>query len=85
MLEAQKHPWFNTIPTAPLSNVSPSILDAMEEFQNYNHLKKAALTAVAYHLNNVDANRGGDGVERPDEAGRRLRVLRQTGRRVDFV
>lgn len=25
----------------------------MKEFQNFNHLKKAALTAVAYHLNNV--------------------------------
>ena len=43
-----------------LSNVSPSILDAMEEFQNYNHLKKAALTAVAYHLNNVGSKTGGD-------------------------
>ena len=60
MLEAQKHPWFKTMPTAPLSNVSPSILDAMEEFQNYNHLKKAALTAVAYHLNNVGSKTGGD-------------------------
>lgn len=53
MLEAQKHPWFKTMPAAPLDSVSPSILDAIEEFQNYNHLKKAALTAVAYHLNNV--------------------------------
>lgn len=52
-MEAQKHPWFKTIPAAPLDSISPSILDAIEEFQNYNHLKKAALTAVAYHLNNV--------------------------------
>ncbi|OAO14910.1 calcium-dependent protein kinase [Blastocystis sp. ATCC 50177/Nand II] len=63
VLEAQKHPWFKTMPTAPLSNVSPSILDAMEEFQNYNHLKKAALTAVAYHLNNNDLMKLGDAFE----------------------
>ena len=71
--------------TTPTMNIPPSLITSMQAFQNYNHLKKAALTAVAYHLNNVDANRGGDGVERPDEAERRLRVLRQTGRRVDFV
>ena len=85
MLEAQKHPWFKSLPSPLPTTVPSSILDAMQEFQNYNHLKKAALTAVAYHLNNVDANRGVDGVERPDEAGRRLRVLRQASRRRDLL
>lgn len=35
------------------ATLQPSILTAIEEFRGYNHLKKAALTAVAYHLNNV--------------------------------
>lgn len=49
--------------TTPTVNIPPSLITSMQAFQNYNHLKKAALTAVAYHLNNVDANCGGDGVE----------------------
>lgn len=39
--------------TTPMVSVPATILNAMQEFQTYNHLKKAALTAVAYHLNNV--------------------------------
>ena len=38
---------------APIDAVPASILTSMQEFQTYNRLKKAALTAVAYHLNNV--------------------------------
>ncbi len=36
----------------PMVSIPATILNAMQEFQTYNHLKKAALTAVAYHLNN---------------------------------
>ena len=53
MEEAQKHPWFNTLNVYKPTTISDSILSSMQEFQSYNHLKKAALTAVAYHLNDV--------------------------------
>ena len=54
VVEAQNHPWMimESI-TTPMVSVPATILNAMQEFQTYNHLKKAALTAVAYHLNNV--------------------------------
>lgn len=54
MVEAQQHPWMiNEGISTPSITIPTIILNAMQEFQNYNHLKKAALTAVAYHLNNV--------------------------------
>lgn len=53
MVEAQNHPWMKVSSPIPSISIPATILNAMQEFQNYNHLKKAALTAVAYHLNNV--------------------------------
>ena len=54
VVEAQNHPWMSMESiTTPMVSVPATILNAMQEFQTYNHLKKAALTAVAYHLNNV--------------------------------
>lgn len=44
----------------PAVNIPPSLISSMQAFQNYNRLKKAALTAVAYHLNNVSSKMGGD-------------------------
>ena len=60
MGEALNHEWFKSFAVPHPTVVPDSILQAMQEFQGYNHLKKAALTAVAYHLNNV-------GVETWDE------------------
>lgn len=62
MVDAQNHPWMKvttpiTTPITPI-NLPSSIISSMQEFQNYNHLKKAALTAVAYHLNNVGPTGG---------------------------
>jgi singapore isolate B (sub-type 7) whole genome shotgun sequence assembly, scaffold_23 len=51
--ETLNHEWFKSFAVPHPTVVSDSILQAMQEFQGYNHLKKAALTAVAYHLNNV--------------------------------
>lgn len=60
VVDAQNHPWMKvTTPVAPI-NLPSSIISSMQEFQNYNHLKKAALTAVAYHLNNNDLMRLSD-------------------------
>ena len=54
VVAAQNHPWMSMESiTTPMVSVPATILNAMQEFQTYNHLKKAALTAVAYHLNNV--------------------------------
>lgn len=53
VVEAQNHPWMKVSSPIPSISIPATILNAMQEFQNYNHLKKAALTAVAYHLNNV--------------------------------
>ena len=53
MHEAQNHEWFNSLSVCHPTAIPDSILTAMQEFKGYNHLKKAALTAVAYHLNNV--------------------------------
>ena len=57
MVQAQNHPWMSEHIVAPVVTVPESILVAMREFGNYNRLKKAALTAVAYHLNNVGERR----------------------------
>ena len=54
MHEAQNHEWFKSLSVYHPTVIPNSILVAMQEFQGYNHLKKAALTAVAYHLNNVE-------------------------------
>ena len=53
VVEAQNHPWMQQSVITPIESVPDNILTSMREFQNYNRLKKAALTAVAYHLNNV--------------------------------
>ena len=53
-MEAQNHPWMKVTTIAPTINISPNIISYLQEFQNYNLLRKAALTAVAYHLNNVE-------------------------------
>ena len=53
MVEAQNHPWIQQSQVAPVDAVPVNILSSMQAFQTYNRLKKAALTAVAYHLNNV--------------------------------
>ena len=59
MVQAQNHPWMLEHISSPVATVPESILVAMREFGKYNRLKKAALTAVAYHLNNVSAWRTG--------------------------
>ena len=59
MVQAQNHPWMLEHVATPVATVPESILVAMREFGGYNRLKKAALTAVAYHLNNVGKARGG--------------------------
>ena len=53
VVQAQNHPWMQQSQVAPVDAVPVNILSSMQEFQTYNRLKKAALTAVAYHLNNV--------------------------------
>lgn len=53
-IKAQRHPWFNSMTVDHPTMISPEIVNAIQEYQEYNHLKKAALTAVAYHLNNVN-------------------------------
>ena len=53
VIQAQNHPWMQQSQVAPVDAVPVNILSSMQEFQTYNRLKKAALTAVAYHLNNV--------------------------------
>lgn len=58
VLEAQNHPWLKSTGNYSPPVLQPSILTSIQEFQGYNHLKKAALTAVAYHLNNVGKERG---------------------------
>ena len=51
--QAQRHPWFiHSVPSIP-HTFSPLIVENLQRFQEYNVLKKAAMTAVAYHLNNV--------------------------------
>ena len=51
--QAQQHPWFKRLLGPIPYNLSPMIVENMQRFQFYNVLKKAALTAVAYHLDNV--------------------------------
>ena len=51
--QAQNHPWFKRQNSSLLSSVSPSLVENLQTFQSFNRLKKAAMTAVAYHLNNV--------------------------------
>lgn len=57
-MEAQNHPWLKSTGNYSPPVLQPSILTSIQEFQGYNHLKKAALTAVAYHLNNVGKRSG---------------------------
>ena len=51
--QAQNHPWFKRQNSTLLNSVSPSLVENLQTFQSFNRLKKAAMTAVAYHLNNV--------------------------------
>ena len=55
--EAQTHPWLLHQNDCSGITIHPIILSRLREFKDYNKLKKAALTAVAYHLNNVSALR----------------------------
>ncbi|KAK8791666.1 hypothetical protein WA588_001977, partial [Blastocystis sp. NMH] len=61
--EALNHEWFKSFAVPHPTVVPDSILQAIQEFQGYNHLKKAALTAVAYHLNNNDLMKLSDAFE----------------------
>lgn len=51
--QAQKHPWFHRAMNPLTSELSPSLVENLQTFQGFNRLKKAAMTAVAYHLNVV--------------------------------
>ena len=56
--QAQNHPWFRRLCSSIPHAVEPSVVESLQTFQGFNRLKKAAMTAVAYHLNHV-----GKGVE----------------------
>lgn len=51
--QAQEHPWFHRSQVPVPHRLSPSLVENLRRFQGFNVLKKAAMTAVAYHLNNV--------------------------------
>lgn len=51
--QAQAHPWFHRSQVPVPHRLSPSLVENLRRFQGFNVLKKAAMTAVAYHLNNV--------------------------------
>ena len=52
-VQIQKHPWFARQSPSLTMEISPSLVENLQTFQGFNRLKKAALTAVAYHLNIV--------------------------------
>lgn len=58
--QAQESPWLRRQYPAVPPKFSPSLVQNMQAFQSFNRLKKAAMTAVAYHLNNVWNNRGNE-------------------------
>ncbi|KAK8819401.1 hypothetical protein WA556_002392 [Blastocystis sp. ATCC 50177/Nand II] len=49
--QAQTHPWFRRLGQCCAPCVEPSLVENLQTFQGFNRLKKAAMTAVAYHLN----------------------------------
>ena len=51
--QMQKHPWFARESPPLTVEISPSLVENLQTFQGFNRLKKAAMTAVAYHLNMV--------------------------------
>lgn len=51
--QAQKHPWFSRAQPPLQNELSPSLVENLQTFKGFNRLKKAAMTAVAYHLNGV--------------------------------
>ena len=56
--QAQNHPWLRRQYPAVPGQFPPSLVEHLQAFQGFNRLKKAAMTAVAYHLNSVGDPRG---------------------------